>query len=77
MRFFLLIKTRSKMPKYPNIEVNLTNEDGNAFVILARCRVAAKKAGLTKEEIETFTNEAEKDDYDHLLQVCQRWFNCI
>ena len=65
------------MPKYPNIEVNLANEDGNAFAIMGRCQIAARRAGLTREEINAFINEAKSGDYNNLLQVCQHWFNCI
>lgn len=33
------------MPKYPDIKVYLTNRDGNAFAILARCKNALTLAG--------------------------------
>ena len=34
------------MPKHPDIKVYLTNRDGNAFAILARCKNALTLAGL-------------------------------
>jgi hypothetical protein len=63
-------------PKYPKVHVQLTGEDGNAFFILGRCQAAARKAGVSKEEIEAFHKEATSSDYDHLLRTCMKWFDC-
>lgn len=62
-------------PKYPEIIVTLTGHDGNAFTVLGRCRQAAEEAGLDEDEIATFTNEAMKGDYDHLLRTAMSWFD--
>ena len=62
-------------PKYPNIIVELTGCDGNAFAVLGRCRQAARQAELPDELIATFTAEAIVTDYDHLLQTAMRWFD--
>lgn len=61
------------MVKYPEISVQLSGEDGNAFAILARVRKALHKAKVSATEIELFTNEAKSGDYDHLLNVCIEW----
>ena len=61
-------------PKYPDITVTLTGEDGNAFAILGQCRKAARNAGLSEEEIGDFATEATAGDYNHLLQTAMRWF---
>lgn len=60
--------------KYPNISVPLAGEDGNAFSILARCRRAMSRAGLSEDEINAFTAEATSGDYDNLLRTVIRWF---
>jgi hypothetical protein len=60
--------------KYPNIHVQLTGNDGNAFMVLGLCQRAAKKGGLSEKEIGEFFNEAQAGDYEHLLNVCMRWF---
>jgi hypothetical protein len=60
--------------KYPEITVILTDEDGNAFAILGRCRRAMRRAGLS-HEIETFTQEATSGDYYHLLRTVMSWFD--
>ena len=61
--------------KYPEITVKLVGEDGNAFAILGKCRMAMKRAGCSQEEIDLFYKEATSGDYDHLLQICVKWFN--
>ena len=48
-------------------KLKLVGEDGNAFAILGRARVAAKKAGWSKEKISAISEEARSGDYNHLL----------
>jgi hypothetical protein len=55
------------MPKYPNIEVELIGQDGNAFAILARVQRALRSARLPEGEIQEFMAEATSGDYSHLL----------
>lgn len=62
--------------KFPNVKVKLIGENGNSFVILGSCMKAARKAGVKKEDIDAFTEEAKSGDYDHLLQTCMKWFDC-
>lgn len=60
-------------PRYPNIEVQLSGEDGNAMAILGRVTGAMRRAGVSRAEREEFTTEAMGGDYDHLLQTCMKW----
>ena len=62
-------------PKYPHILVELTDMEGNAFIILGRCKDAARDSGLAPEEVATFIAEATSGDYEHLLQTTMRWFS--
>ena len=61
-------------PKYPNVEIELTGVDGNAFVILGRVQSEARRAGLPENEIKEFMTEAQSGDYGHLLATCMKWF---
>lgn len=61
-------------PKYPLVTVKLIGEDGNAFSIIARCRRAARIAGLSATEIDKFVEEATSGDYNHVLNTCMEWF---
>ena len=56
-------------PKYPNVKVKLTGEDGNAFFIIGRTIAAMRKAKISEENITTFRVEAMSGDYNHLLQT--------
>jgi len=57
------------VPKFPEVEVELTGEDGNAFAILGRVSKALKRAGVEKSDIDEFMAEAMNGDYEHLLQT--------
>ena len=59
--------------KYPDIEVELSEQDGNAFAILGRVTKALRRADVPSDEIDAFQKEATAGDYDHLLQTCMRW----
>lgn len=59
--------------KYPNIKVQLTGNDGNAFMVLGLVNKALKRAGVPKEETDAFMTEATAGDYDHLLQTAMSW----
>lgn len=62
------------MAKYPDITVQLSGNNGNAFAILSICGNAMINAGLPQAEYETFYKEATAGDYYHLLAVCIKWF---
>ena len=64
-------------PRYPQITVQLTGEDGNAFFIMGRVQNAMRKAGVSKEQIAEYWKEATSGDYDHLLQTTMRWVNVL
>jgi hypothetical protein len=59
--------------KYPEIEVQLVGEDGNAFAIMARVASALKSAGVPKEEIDEYYKQSTSGDYDHLLRTATEW----
>ena len=60
-------------PRYPDICVQLSGEDGNAFAILGRTAAALRAAGVPQEEIDGFFAEATSGDYDHLLHTTMAW----
>lgn len=55
-------------------EVVLVGEDGNAFAIMGRCKVAAKEAGWTTEEWKAVFDEMMDGDYNHLLNTVREHF---
>ncbi len=58
----------------PDVTVQLTGEDGNAFSIIGRVRKALKRAGYT-DLATKFLEETTSGDYDHLLQTCMKYVN--
>lgn len=62
-------------PRYPDLAVQLTGIDGNAFQVLGTCKLAMLEAGLSNEDVREFMDQACAGDYDHLLRVCAAWFD--
>jgi hypothetical protein len=58
--------------RHPEITVQLTGNDGNAYTILGTLQKALRKAGHG-DEVAAFLTEATSGDYDHLLATCMRW----
>lgn len=52
--------------------VKLTDEDGNAFAIMARVRKALRENGQS-DKVADFLREATSGDYDHLIQTCFKY----
>jgi len=61
--------------KYPEIDVQLSDEDGNAFGIIGRVALALRRAGVPKDEIDAFRTEAMSGDYDNVIQTAMKWVN--
>ena len=58
------------MPKYPEIEVQLSGVDGNAFAVHG-----AVRRRLPADVQAEFTAEALSGGYDHLLATAMKWVN--
>ena len=62
-------------PKFPSIAVELSNTDGNAYMIMGAMLRALRRAEVDEHTITEFCTEATAGDYDHLLQTCSKWVN--
>lgn len=68
-------------PKYPDVVVELTGQDGNGFMIACRVRSALQRhlrdCGDDLEDATAegarFFNEALSRDYGHLLETVMKW----
>jgi hypothetical protein len=65
----------SSSPKFPQVVVDLSGSDGNAFAILGAVQKGMRRAGIEKADIDAFFAEAQSGDYDHLLQTAMRTVN--
>jgi Domain of unknown function (DUF4314) len=60
-------------PRYPDVQVQLSGEDGNAFAILGRTAAALRRGGVPQEEIDAYFAQATSGDYNHLLHTTMAW----
>ena len=60
-------------PKYPDITVQLTGCDGNAFALIGQVTQALRRAGVGDGEISDFRNQAISGDYNNVLTTCMAW----
>lgn len=63
--------------KYPDIEVQLTGNDGNAFAIMGAVSSALRRAGVSTDEIEEYHIESTSGDYDNLLRTACAWVTVL
>lgn len=59
-------------PRFPEVEVPLVGEDGNAYAILGRVAKALRRAGHGNQ-VDAYMAEATAGDYDALLATTMRW----
>ncbi len=59
--------------RYPDVFVQLTGLDGNAFSIMGRVMDALKKADVSQEEIDEYYAQSTSGDYDNLLRTAAEW----
>lgn len=59
-------------PRYPDVTVQLTGGDGNAFAVLGSVARALRAAGHG-DEVAAFMAEATSGDYDNLLRTAMEW----
>lgn len=72
-------------PKYKEVEVQLTGEDGNAFAIMGRVtkalRTHLKEQGWEpaeiKAEVSRYQNQAMSGSYEELLQATMDWVTVL
>lgn len=58
--------------KFPEVSVQLTGTDGNAFALMGKVTSALKAAGHG-DQVDAFREEAMSGDYDNLLRTCMSW----
>jgi hypothetical protein len=60
-------------PRYPEIKVQLSGRDGNAYSIIGSVESALRGAKVAPETIEAFVKEALSGGYDRVLQTAMKW----
>ena len=60
-------------PKYPDVTVQLTGGNGNAYAIIGAVQRGLRAADVPPDEVEAFCREAMSGDYNNVLQTAMRW----
>jgi GrpB-like predicted nucleotidyltransferase (UPF0157 family) len=63
--------------KYPDIEVQLTGNDGNAFAVMGAVQRAMRRHPEAKNDIAELQKEAMSGDYNHLLMTCMEYVTVL
>ncbi len=64
----------NKEVKYPNIVIDLSNQDGNALALIGTCTLALKRNGL-RDQVKPFVLEATSSDYAQVFDTIFAWFS--
>lgn len=60
-------------PQKPKLQ--LTGQNGNAFMVLGLAQRASKKAKWSKQQWEEYKAKATSGDYNNLITVTMEYFN--
>lgn len=60
-------------PKYPDVEVQLTGEDGNVFMIIGRVRRAIRQEAGREAQAEFDADVLSCGSYNDVLNKVQEW----
>ena len=58
-------------PKYPNVTVDFSDQDSNAFAVMGTVSRALQRAKLLESEIKLFRQEAMSGDYEMFANLFQ------
>lgn len=61
--------------KYPDVTVQLSGMDGNAFAIMGRVTKALRRAGVSQKELDLYVSQSMAMAYNELVQTAMRWVN--
>ena len=64
-------------PKYPDIQVQLSGEDGNAFAIMGKIMKALAEADVSVGKRSAYQIESMSGDYNHVLTTAMRWVTVL
>ena len=64
-------------PLYPDIQVDLVGEDGNAFAIIGKVRQALRRGGVDDEVVKAFTEEATSGNYDNVVRTAMKYVEVL
>jgi hypothetical protein len=57
--------------------IDLSGPDGNAYSLMAMARSWGRQIGMEKVDIDRIISEMTSGDYEHLLEVFEKYFGSI
>jgi hypothetical protein len=57
--------------------IDLSGPDGNAYSLMAMARSWGRQIGMEKPDIDRIISEMTSGDYEHLLEVFEKYFGSI
>jgi hypothetical protein len=63
----------STEPRYPNVEAQLTGNNGSASAIMGAVCLALRRAGVPQTDIDVYVAESMSGDYEDLLRIAMKW----
>lgn len=64
-------------PRFPDVTVELSGKNGDAFSIIGATARELRRGGASPAQVDAFRDEAMSGDYDNLLQTAMRWVNVV
>lgn len=61
------------MAKFPDVVVDFSNQNGNAFAVMGIVIKAMRRAKVSESDIEQYKSEAMSGDYNNLLRVTMEY----
>ena len=72
-----MVSARDSLPRYPDLRVSVRSS--NPLALVAGVREELRRAGVAREEIAGFTEQAltPPDDLCHALEVARDWIGSV
>ena len=70
------VATEGSTPKFPDVHVQLSGEDGNMFSIIGRVQRALREGGASDDDVHAFWEQVSAaGSYDEALLTIMRWID--
>ena len=73
MKYIVLEHIKGDMMEQRRV-IDLSGPEGNAFALLGMAKTWGRQIGLDTDSI---INDMTSSDYDHLLEVFEKWFGAV
>lgn len=72
-----VIAAETSVPKYPEAQISLLAQKGDAFHLLGAVGNALRAAGADQDTVNAFYDECGRGSYEDLLQTVRSWVSVV